>query len=127
MNHAQIQWWRPESATREWRSEDGQPAGYWEPPNTAVPFWATMVFIAILLFSPQAYFPALESIRPAMIPAVIGIGAYVLDRVGSSTPFFIPRREVWVAGALLAWATVTIPLSIWPGGSANFLDRKSVV
>ena len=80
MNHAQIQWWRPESATREWRSEDGQPAGYWEPPNTAVPFWATMVFIAILLFSPQAYFPALESIRPAMIPAVIGIGAYVLDR-----------------------------------------------
>lgn len=121
MNHAQIQWWRPESATREWRSEDGQPAGYWEPPNTAVPFWATMVFIAILLFSPQAYFPALESIRPAMIPAVIGIGAYVLDRVGSRTPFFIPRREVWVAGALLAWATVTIPLSIWPGGSANFL------
>jgi putative inorganic carbon (hco3(-)) transporter len=121
MNHAQIEWWKAEPITEGWRSQDGLTAGSWEPPHTAVPFWAAMVFIGILLFSPQAYFPALESIRPAMIPAVIGIGAYVLDRVGSRTPLFIPRRELWVAGALLAWATVTIPLSIWPGGSVNFL------
>jgi hypothetical protein len=80
-----------------------------------------MVFIAIVLFSPQAYFPALESIRPAMIPAVIGIGAYVLDRMWSRAPLFMPRQEVLLVGALLAWATVTIPFSIWPGGSLNFL------
>jgi probable O-glycosylation ligase (exosortase A-associated) len=121
MNHAQTEWWRAESIGREWQPAESAPAGFWEPPRTAIPFWATMVFISILLFSPQAYFPALESIRPAMIPAVIGIGAYVLDRIGSGAPLFIPRREVWVAGALVAWATVTIPLSIWPGGSLNFL------
>lgn len=121
MNHAQIEWWKAEPVAPEWRSEKALPAASWEPPQTAVPFWAAMVFIAILLFSPQAYFPALESLRPAMIPAVIGISAYVLDRTVFRAPLFIQGREVWLAGALLAWSTVTIPFSIWPGGSVNFL------
>jgi hypothetical protein len=121
MNPAQVDWWKAEPIAGEWRSENTLPTGTWEPPNTAVPFWAAMVFIAIVLFSPQAYFPALESIRPAMITAVIGIGAYVLDRMSSRAPLFIASRELWLAGALLAWATITIPLSIWPGGSLNFL------
>ena len=30
-------------------------------------------------------------------------------------------REIKVAGCLLAWAVVTIPLSYWPGGSVNLL------
>jgi hypothetical protein len=120
MNHAQTEWWKAEPIT-EWRSEEAVAADAWEPPRTAVPFWAAMVFIAIVVFSPQAYFPALESIRPAMMPAVIGLGAYVLDRIGSRAPLFIPGREVWLAGALLAWAALTIPFSIWPGGSLSFL------
>ena len=121
MNHAQLEWWRAEPIARDWRSEAGVSTGFWTPPKTAVPFWAAMVFIAILLFSPQAYFPALESIRPAMVPALIGIGAYLLDRMGSGAPLVMPRRELWVAGGLIAWAMVTIPFSIWPGGSVNFL------
>jgi hypothetical protein len=121
MNQAQVEWWKAESIAPEWRSEKGLLTGSWEPPQTAIPFWATMVFIGILLFSPQSYFPSLESLRPAMIPAVIGISAYILDRIGSRAPLFIQGREVWVAGALLAWSTMTIPFSIWPGGSVNFL------
>jgi len=120
MNHAQTEWWKAEPIT-EWRSEARQGTASWESPQTAVPYWAAMVFIGVLLFSPQAYIPALESIRPAMIPAVIGIGAYVLDRIGSGSPLFMPRRELWVAGALIAWAIAIVPFSIWPGGSLNFL------
>jgi hypothetical protein len=120
MNHAQTEWWKAEPVS-EWRADQILPTSTWEAPQTAIPFWAAMVFIAILMFSPQAYFPVLESIRPAMIPAVIGISAYVLDRMGSRAPFFILGREVSAAGALLAWSALTIPFSIWPGGSLNFL------
>jgi hypothetical protein len=120
MNHAQIEWWKTEPIASEWRSEEAL-TGSWQPPQTAIPFWATMVFIGILFFSPQSYFPALESLRPAMIPAVIGISAYILDRIGSRAPLFIQGREVWGAGALLAWSTLTIPFSVWPGGSVDFL------
>ena len=120
MNHAQIEWWKAGPIASEWSAEKGR-TGSWEPLQSAVPFWAAMVFIGIQLFSPQSYFPALESLRPAMIPAAIGIGAYILDRIGSRAPLFIQGREVWVAGALLAWSTMTVPFSIWPGGSVNFL------
>ncbi len=117
------EWWRPEPVESDWWSAR-RAAGQWVPPASAVPFWATMVFTAVLLFSPQAYFPALEAVRPAMIPAVIGLGAYVLDRFGQEAPFFMRARELWLLSAFLLWALITAPLSIWPGGSIAFLGGQ---
>ncbi|HEY7532588.1 MAG TPA: hypothetical protein VH681_07350, partial [Nitrospiraceae bacterium] len=121
MSHTQAEWWRPEPIHAGWWTEGRAGSGSWDPPRTVIPFWATMVFIAITIFSPQSYFPMLEAIRPAMIPAVIGIVAYVLDRYSAHAPFFMNVREMWLAGALAGWAAMTSPFSIWVGGSFGFL------
>lgn len=129
MDRTQAEWWRPEpvhsgqleAVRSDWWSGARTDAGSWIPPRSAVPFWSAMVFTAVLLFSPQAYFPVLEAVRPAMIPAVIGLGAYVLDRWSHEAPLFMRARELWLVGALAGWAVVTVPLSIWPGGSLGFL------
>jgi hypothetical protein len=115
-------WWRAESTREDWRPGSAAESGQWQPPASAVPFWAAIIFTVVLLFSPQAYFPALEALRPAMIPAAIGIAAYVLDRFGHGAPLFMRTRSLWFAGALAGWAAFTAPLSIWPGGSIAFLS-----
>jgi probable O-glycosylation ligase (exosortase A-associated) len=117
------EWWKPERVEADWWSARAA-AREWIPPASAVPFWATIAFTAVLLFSPQAYFPALEAVRPAMIPAVIGLGAYVLDRFSQEASFFMRARELWLLAAFLLWALITAPLSIWPGGSFAFLGGQ---
>ncbi len=116
-----IEWWRTQSDPADWRVERSADAGQWDPPLSAVPFWSAIVFTAVLLFSPQAYVPALEAVRPAMIPAAIGLGMYVLDRFNRRAPLFMRTPTLRMAGLLAAWATLTAPFSIWPGGSFAFL------
>jgi putative inorganic carbon (hco3(-)) transporter len=123
MERTSNEWWRAEPAQADWRAGRVSVES-WEPPHSGVPFWSAIAFTAILLFSPQAYFPALEPLRPAMIPAVIGIGAYLLDRFTYGAPLFMRARELWLIGALVAWAMVTVPFSISPGGSVDFLSGQ---
>jgi probable O-glycosylation ligase (exosortase A-associated) len=59
-----------------------------------------------------------------MIPAVIGIGAYLIDRLNHGAPLFMRVRQLWLIGALAGWAIVTVPFSIWPGGSVAFLTGQ---
>ena len=59
-----------------------------------------------------------------MIPAVIGIGAYLIDRINHGAPLFMRVRQLWLIGALAGWAIVTVPFSIWPGGSLAFLTGQ---
>lgn len=124
MERTSSEWWRAEQAPTDWRAGARAGADSWIPPHSGVPFWATIVFTAVLLFSPQAYFPSLESLRPAMIPAVIGIGAFLVDRFSYGAPLFMRARELWIVGAFAAWATLTVPFSIWPGGSLAFLTGQ---
>jgi putative inorganic carbon (hco3(-)) transporter len=114
------EWWKAEAAPADWRAGRTS-AESWEPPHSGVPFWAAIAFTAILLFSPQAYFPTLDSLRPAMILAAIGIGAYLVDRFTYGMPLFMRARELWLIGALAAWAIVTVPFSISPDGSMDAL------
>jgi putative inorganic carbon (hco3(-)) transporter len=114
------EWWRAGADRVDWRAGRTS-VDSWQPPHSAVPFWAAIVFTAILLFSPQAYFPDLESLRPAMIPAGIGIGVYLVDRFLYGAPWFMRARELWLIGALAAWAIVTVPFSISPDGTVAFL------
>jgi hypothetical protein len=124
MERTSSEWWRTEQASADWRATARAGADEWVPPHSGVPFWAAIVFTGILLFSPQAYFPALESVRPALIPAVIGIGAYLVDRFGHGAPLFMRARVLWIVGAFAGWATLTVPFSIWPGGSLAFLTGQ---
>jgi len=59
-----------------------------------------------------------------MIPAVIGIGAYLIDRISHGAPLFMRVRQLWLIGALAGCAIVTVPFSIWPGGSVAFLTGQ---
>ncbi len=101
-------WWRPKHHSRRVAAADqGSP----------VAFGALMAFTAILLLSPQAWFPVLRLLRIAFLAAGLAIGAHVVDCLGRRKPVDSLHPEITVALALVGWAALTIPLSQWPGGS----------
>lgn len=113
-------WWRAGTAQADWWAGHRSVESV-DSPQSGIPFWAAIGLTVILLFSPQTYFPVLEPLRPAMIVAVIGIGAYLVDRFVYGAPMFMRAKELWLIAALVAWAIVTIPFSISPGDSIAFL------
>jgi O-antigen ligase/polysaccharide polymerase Wzy-like membrane protein len=120
-------WWRPEpeqatgatatTADAEALREPVRAEGAGSP----VPFWALMGFTFVLLIAPQNLVPALRPLRLGMLAAGIGLAALLLDRIGRDLPIITVTREVKLAGALLAWAILTVPFSYWPGGSVGLL------
>ena len=65
--------------------------------------------------------PALQPFRPAMIAAVVGIGAHLAGRFVHGQPLTVMAREMAFALGIVVWAVLTVPVSYWPGGSASFL------
>ena len=104
-----LEWWRPIAAHRA--SET--PA--------SVPFWTFMAFTAVMLLSPQNVWPGLAPLRPALLAATVAIVAHLVVRFLRGEPLLAFTPEVWIMAAIVAWATITIPLSRWPGGSLLFL------
>jgi len=75
-----------------------------------------------LLLSPQTFIPALAKARIALLTGAFAIAAHCWTRFATRQPLMRVTREIWLAGALLAWAVATIPLSEWPGGSMQILS-----
>jgi putative inorganic carbon (hco3(-)) transporter len=115
-------WWRPQAR------HTAKTAGVATPYATAntVAFRALIAFTAILLLSPQAFFPVLGVLRIAFLAAGLAIGAHLTDRIvrRRSTPAFNP--EIGLAVTLVAWAAITVPVSIWAGGSVDVLTNQYV-
>jgi putative inorganic carbon (HCO3(-)) transporter len=88
-----------------------------ETSSNTVAFAALVAFTTILLVSPQAWFPAIKSLRIALLAAAVAIAAHLFGRAFGRSRALPWRREMAIALALIAWAALTIPLSIWPGGS----------
>jgi len=112
----ELEWWRPQAVQASPLSET--------PPNTdqaALPFWSVMAFTAVLLFSPQTYVPALAPFRPALLVILIGVLAYVSDRWARRLPIIEWNREIGLITGLGVLAALTIPFSLWPGGSLAVL------
>jgi O-antigen ligase len=84
-------------------------------------FWALIAFTAILLLSPQAWIPALKVIRIAFLAAGIAMAAHVAERTIHRQAITPMSPEIGIVLALVAWAVLTLPLSIWPGGSVRVL------
>jgi probable O-glycosylation ligase (exosortase A-associated) len=98
--------------------------------RNTVAFAALVAFTTILLVSPQAWFPAIKSLRIALVAAAVAIAAHLFGRAFGRTRALPLRREMAIALAFVAWAALTIPLSIWPGGSlAQLVDHliKAVI
>jgi O-antigen ligase len=121
---APLEWWRPDT-----------PAETAVPRRTAsnavtrageMPFWALMTFTAILLLSPQAYFPVLATLRIALLTATVTAAAYLWACLVYRRPLTVWFREIWLAASLLAWALFMIPFSYSPGGSLSFIFASYV-
>ena len=115
-------WWRPAPTLTGQAAREERQAH----PGTAnvVAFRALVAFTAILLLSPQAWFPVLGQLRIAFVAAAVAIGAYLLDRLVRQGA--IPRlnAEIGVALMLVAWAVITVPVSYWIGGSVEVLTNQ---
>jgi len=113
----ELEWWRPQAVQASSLSE--------QPPDTdqaALPFWSVMAFTAVLLFSPQTYVPALAPFRPALLVILIGVLAYVSDRWARGLPIVEWNREIGLITGLGVLAALTVPFSLWPGGSVGVLS-----
>ena len=112
-------WWRPSPRMETERV----PAGLYlsTPTGHDVAFLALVAFTIILLVSPQAWFPAIKSLRIALLAGATAVVAHLAGRAFGTSKALPLRREMVIALALVAWAALTIPLSTWPGGSMSAL------
>ncbi len=92
-----------------------------DPPASALAFKGLVAFTAVMLLAPQIMFPQLAVFRPALLTAGIAVGGYVLGRFLRHERLIMPTREFLLSMALVWWAVMTIPASLWPGGSVNLL------
>lgn len=122
MMNTQLQrnWWRPQAAPAEFTDAA---AGEWKAPASdgKLPFRALMAFTFILIIAPQTFFPALASMRIALIAAGLAMLSFLFNRLVRHRPFVEFSREIKIVACLLGWAVVTLPLSYWPGGSLSYL------
>jgi O-antigen ligase len=117
----QAEWWRPEPAAGPESRGEAASAGSPEARSGRYAFRALLVLTFILVLSPQSFVRALQPLRIALLAAAAGIGAHVLDRVTRGRPLTVRGREMGLAAALVAWSVITVPASLWPGGSVAFL------
>jgi probable O-glycosylation ligase (exosortase A-associated) len=111
-------WWRPERA-----AETAVPP---VSPGSRVAFNALVAFTGILLLTPQALFPALKTLRIALVAGGLAIFAHVFDSTVRRRPILPASAEVVTVLALLAWTVLTIPFSYWPGGSLALLSDQYI-
>jgi putative inorganic carbon (hco3(-)) transporter len=117
VSHLEATWWQPPSP----KQPSGARAVAVADSGSSLAFWALVAFTAILLLSPQAWLPALKIIRIAFLAAGLAMAAHVAERTihrQSITPL---SPEIGIVLALVAWAVLTLPLSMWPGGSVRVL------
>jgi putative inorganic carbon (HCO3(-)) transporter len=102
------EWWRSDEATAAQTEE-----GY-------VPLWGLLLFTIVVVLSPQELFPVLAPLRMAFVASILAVLALLVS--GFRGASIIPRyRGVYLLGALVAWAVITVPFSLWPGASVHFL------
>jgi O-antigen ligase len=115
------EWWRPEPAAAGGPEPRVVSSSQALSSGGTTAFRALMAFTFILLLAPQGFLPMLQPFRIALVAAVVGIGAHLVDRLAQGRPLTVTSREMSFAFALVTWSVVTVPLSYWPGGSTWFL------
>ncbi len=113
-------WWQPAPAAgvepplASVREDESRAGG-------GVAFRALIVFMVILLLAPQNHLVALRPLRLALVAAVVGVIARLVENVRGGRALTVGGRAMAITGGLVGWAVATAPLSYWPGGSAGFL------
>src|SRR5919197_3611902 len=76
-----------------------------------------LAFTALLFFRPQDQIPGLEALHLAELTAIAGLAAMAVRRLGAGLAIVKVNAEMAAVVALGAVIVLTIPFSIWPGGS----------
>src|SRR5438105_2641274 len=88
--------------------------------RAASPFWALMLLSAIMFLSPAAYFPVLAPLRVALVSAIFALAMLLVDRLRTGEPLITARPEIRWGLALVGWSILTVPFSVWRGGSIEY-------
>ncbi len=116
MNMRTSEWWQPAGKSRP---AGGHDIAVPDQPSSKLPFWALVAFTLILILAPQDHIPALKPLHLALVTAVMAGAMYLYDRFQYGVRSTTRTPEFTWALALALWAIVTVPFSLWPGGSVN--------
>jgi O-antigen ligase len=78
-----------------------------------------LAFTALLFFRPQDQIPGLEVVHLSELTAIAGLAAMAMRRMSAGRTIAHVNVEVVAIVALGAIIVLTVPFSIWPGGSAH--------
>ena len=115
-----MEWWRPRTPAATTPHERTRALPEASAPGR-LPFVALMVFTFVLLLAPQGLMPVLVPLRLAMLAAGVALAALLLERLSRGAAVTRVSPEIRIALALAVWATLTVPLSLWPTGSLGYL------
>ena len=78
-----------------------------------------LTFTALLFFRPQDQIPGLELLHLSELTAIAGLAAMAVRRMSAGQTIAHVNAEVIAIVVLGAIIVLTLPFSIWPGGSAQ--------
>src|SRR3954469_8048425 len=78
-----------------------------------------LAFTALLFFRPQDQIPGLEVLHLSELTAIAGLAAMAMRRMSAGMTIAHVNVEVVAVVVLGAIIVLTVPFSIWPGGSAH--------
>jgi O-antigen ligase len=111
-------WWRPAAAAATSPAVAG--GEQFAARGGVVAFGALVAFTCLLLLAPQSFIPALGALHLPLLCALVAGGAYVSDRLSRHERLVDLTPPMRLALMLAGWALLTVPLSLWPGGSVKF-------
>jgi putative inorganic carbon (HCO3(-)) transporter len=84
-------------------------------------FWCLVFFTFIVLVAPQAVYGFLQPLHLARVSAILALAAYVYQRVSQREALLPKTPEIRLLGLFIFLAALSIPYSLWPGGSFGLL------
>src|SRR3954470_5057858 len=78
-----------------------------------------LLFTALLFFRPQDQIPGLDLLHMSELTAIAGLAAMAMRRMSAGLTIAHINVEVILVVVLGAIIVLTLPFSIWPGGSAH--------
>lgn len=109
-----LAWWRPLGVHEPHHSAR---AGAKQPASLRVPYGLLMAFVLVTILAPQDHFSSLKPLHIAFVTGGLACITYLYARLTGTAGEVVRSPALRIAILLLIWALVTVPFSIWPGGS----------